>query len=150
MPGYRTHLVGGVAAYGITLCLLRSYCGSVFVGIEWFLFTLAGSLFPDIDTKSKGQKYLYFILLITIIILAIQRKFLIMAMLCVATFIPIIARHRGLFHKPGFVVGFPVAVAIIISLYAPAYQRVVFFDALFFIIGGLFHLFLDFGIRRRC
>ena len=74
MPGYRAHLVGGMAAYGITLYLLRSYCGSVFVGAEWMLFALAGALFPDIDTKSMGQKFLYQILLIILIILAIQQQ----------------------------------------------------------------------------
>ena len=151
MPGYRTHLVGGLAVYGLSLYLLRSYCGSVFVGAEWLLFTLAGSLFPDIDTKSKGQKYLYIILLMTIIILAIQRKFLIMAMLSIIAFIPIITRHRGLFHKPWFVIGFPASIALIIGLYAPGYRGVVFFDTLFFILGGLSHLFLDCClIRRRC
>jgi len=150
MLGYRAHLVGGLAVYGISLYLLQSCCGSIFVAAEWLLFALAGALFPDIDTKSKGQKYLYFILLITTVILAIQRKFLIVVMLSIAAFIPIITRHRGLFHKTWFVVGFPVAIAMIISLYAPAYKRVVFFDALFFILGGLSHLLLDFGITRRC
>ena len=58
MPGYRAHLAGGLTVYGITIYLLRSYCGSVFIAAEWMLFTLAGSLFPDIDTKSKGQKFL--------------------------------------------------------------------------------------------
>jgi len=150
MPGHRTHLVGGLAVYGITLYLLRSYCTSTFVAAEWLLFILAGSLFPDIDTKSKGQKYLYLILVITIIILAIQRKFLIMAVLSVAAFIPIITRHRGLFHKTWFVVGFPASIGVLVSIYAPAYTRVAFFDTLFFVLGGLSHLVLDFGITRKC
>lgn len=152
MSGYRAHLTGGLAVYGITIYLLRSYCGSVFLAAEWLLFTLAGSLFPDIDTKSKGQKFFYQILLIILIILAVQRKFLIMAFLSIAAIIPIIARHRGLFHKTWFVVGLPTVVALAIALYAPAYRKIVTFDALFFILGALSHLVMDFGwsaFKRR-
>ncbi|MFC1841805.1 metal-dependent hydrolase [Candidatus Dependentiae bacterium] len=143
MPGYRAHVVGGLAVYGITLYLLRSQCGSVFLAAEWLLFALAGSLFPDIDTQSKAQKIFYHILLVMLIILAIQRKFLMMGVVGIAAMIPIIARHRGLFHRPWFVIGFPSAVAAAIGLYAPAYARIIFFDALFFIVGALSHLFLD-------
>jgi len=145
MPGYKAHLLGGLAVYGITIYLLRSHCGSMFVAAEWLLFTLAGSLFPDIDTKSKGQMFLYQILLIILVILAIQRKFLIMTFLSIAAVIPIIARHRGLFHQPWFVVGLPTVTAIAIALYAPAYTKVIMFDALFFILGGLSHLVMDCG-----
>jgi len=145
MPGYRAHLVGGLAVYGITIYLLRSYCGSAFIAAEWLLFALAGSLFPDIDTKSKGQMFLYQILLIILIVLAIQRKFLIMAFLSIAAVIPIIARHRGLFHQPWFVVGLPAITALAIALYAPAYKKVIMFDAIFFILGALSHLVMDFG-----
>ncbi|MFC1842820.1 metal-dependent hydrolase [Candidatus Dependentiae bacterium] len=153
MPGYKAHMVGGLAVYGITIYLLRSYCGSAFIAAEWLLFTLVGSLFPDIDTKSKGQMFLYQILFITLIILAIQRKFVIMAFLSVAAIVPIIARHRGLFHKPWFVVSLPAVVALGVSLYAPAYTKIIVFDAIFFILGALSHLVMDFAwslFKRRC
>lgn len=144
MPGYRAHLTGGLVVYGLSIYLLRSFCGSGFLAAEWLLFTLAGSLFPDIDTKSKGQKFLYQILFVILIVLAIQRKFVVMAFLSIAALIPIIARHRGLFHRTWFVVGLPAIVALAIALYAPAYKRVVAFDALFFILGALSHLVMDF------
>jgi len=146
MPGYRAHLVGGMAVYGLTLYLLRSYCGSTFVAAEWLLFTLAGSLFPDIDTKSKGQKFLYQILLIILIVLAIQRKFVIMAILSVTAIIPIIARHRGIFHRWWFVIGLPAIVALIIAISAPQYTKIILFDAIFFIVGGISHLVMDFTV----
>jgi len=148
MPGYRAHLVGGVVAYGLTLFLLRSYCGSVFLVAEWLLFVLAGSLFPDIDTKSKGQKILYQILFIIMIILALQRKFIPMAAIGIFAIIPLVVRHRGLFHRFWFVVGLPLAVAIVIGFYAPAYSRIIMFDVVFFTVGAVSHLFLDFIIKK--
>lgn len=144
MPGYRAHLVGGIALFGITIYLLRSFCGSVFVGAEWLIFALVGSLFPDLDTKSKGQGIFYKILLIALIILAIQRKFLIMAFLGVAAVIPIVARHRGLFHSLAFIIVFAGSVGLTVLFYAPEYKYVVMFDAIFFIVGAISHLFLDF------
>jgi hypothetical protein len=143
MPGYRVHLAGGLVLYGITIYLLRSFCGSIFVAAEWLVFALVGSLFPDLDTKSKGQGYLYQILLIALIILAIQRKFLVMAFLSIAAVIPIIASHRGLFHSLAFIVGFATVVALIVLFYAPEYRYVVMFDAIFFIVGAFSHLSLD-------
>jgi len=148
MPGYRAHLVGGMAVYGITLYMLRSYCGSAFVAAEWMLFALAGSLFPDIDTKSKGQKFLYQILLVILIILAIQRKFVLMAILSVTAMVPIIARHRGIFHRWWFVIGLPLVVALIIAISAPHYTKIILFDVIFFIVGGVSHLVMDFTVSR--
>jgi len=144
MPGYRAHLVGGMVVYGITIYLLRSFCGTVFVAAEWLIFSLVGSLFPDLDTKSKGQGYFYQILLIAMIILAIQRKFLIMTFLGVAAIFPIIARHRGLFHSLVFIVAFAAAVGLIVLLYAPEYKYVVMFDAIFFVVGAFSHVSLDY------
>ena len=146
MPGYRAHLVGGLVLYGITIYLLRSFCGSIFVAAEWLIFALAGSLFPDLDTKSKGQGYLYQILLVALVILAIQRKFLVMAFLSIAAFIPLIVRHRGLFHSLAFIVAFAGAVALVVLFYAPEYKYVVLFDAIFFVVGAFSHLSMDFTV----
>jgi len=148
MPGYRAHLVGGVVAYGITLSLLVSYCSSVFLAAEWLLFALAGSLFPDVDTKSKGQKLLYQILFIILIVLALQRKFFPAAVISILAIIPLVVRHRGLFHRFWFVVCLPLLAAAAIGFYAPQYARIVIFDAIFFIAGAISHLFLDFVVRR--
>ena len=62
MPGYKGHLVGGAVAYGVTVYLLRSLNPTAITLVEWFVCTLAGALFPDVDTKSKGQKYFYSVL----------------------------------------------------------------------------------------
>jgi len=148
MPGYKTHLVGGLAVYGVTLYLLRSYCGSALVAAEWLLFCLAGSLFPDVDTKSKGRTFFYHILLGILIVFAVQRKFLAMGAVAIFALVPLITRHRGLFHQIWFVIGLPVIVAFIIGFYATGHTRIIMFNTLFFIVGAISHLFLDFGIIR--
>jgi len=149
MPGYRAHLVGGAVAYGLTLFLLRSYNVSVFLAAEWLLFCLVGSLFPDVDTKSKGQAILYKILFITMIVLALQRRFIPMGIIGFFAIIPIVVRHRGLFHKFWFVVGLAMAAAILIGFYAPEYSRIILFDTIFFTVGVISHLFLDFVVARK-
>jgi len=148
MPGYKAHLAGGAVAYGLTLYLLRGYCSSVFLTVEWLFFALAGSLFPDIDTKSKGQTFFYRILFIVLILLALQRKFFSVGVLSVFAIVPIISRHRGLFHKFWFVVGVSLVGAIAVSLYVPEYCKIIMFDTLFFIVGIVSHLILDLGFRR--
>src|SRR5438309_2217826 len=63
MPGYKGHLVGGTVAFGLLFFALVGVVvrqPSMLIAGEWLLFALAGSLFPDIDIKSKGQKYFYF------------------------------------------------------------------------------------------
>jgi len=148
MPGYRAHLVGGAVACGLTLFLLKSYCSSVLVAAEWIMFSFAGSLFPDVDTKSKGQKLLYRFLFITLIVLALQQNFMPMAVLSIVAVVPLVVKHRGLFHKFWFVVGLPVGVAGGLAMYAPSYAANVGFDTVFFVAGAVSHLFLDFVVKR--
>jgi len=65
MPGYKGHLVGGTVAYGLLFFGLVGVVvkqPSMLTAGEWLLFALAGSLFPDIDIKSKGQKYFYYVI----------------------------------------------------------------------------------------
>jgi len=148
MPGYRTHLMGGVLAYGFTLWLLKDSCNSLLLAAQWLLFALAGALFPDVDTKSKGQKMLYQILFIILVILALERKFFAMGVISILSLIPLIVRHRGLFHNFWFVLGLPAVVALLLSWYAPTHTRLILLSAVFFTVGGISHLFLDFVVKR--
>ncbi len=56
MANYRGHIKGGFVAFAlIILFALPHYHPSALTMLEWLLFTIAGSLFPDVDIKSKGQ-----------------------------------------------------------------------------------------------
>ncbi len=154
MPGYRTHLGGGVLAYSGALLVVCSYfiCKpTLFKALEWFFCTVLGSLFPDIDTKSKGQILFYQIVTLCLLLLLWKRKFVLFIWLALVAMVPVLANHRGIFHKPLFVIFVPFTSAALLAQWYPAAQKMLLFDALFFSAGALSHIFFDrvqTGIKR--
>ena len=148
MPGYKTHLIGGAVVAVPMICMLLSYAQSVTVVATWFVFALAGSLFPDVDTKSKGQKWFYRLVLVLLLALLFQNKFRLFVTLALFAAIPLVVNHRGLFHRLWFVVLLPLAVTIIFSWYLPHYSHDATIAMIFFIAGTISHLILDFGLGR--
>lgn len=148
MPGYKTHLSGGLIVFVCLLLVLNQYNPSPCTLLEWLAFTLAGSLFPDIDVKSKGQKWLYWFLFVLFICLFACKYYFVVSMLGIIALIPLLVNHRGLFHKPWFIVAVPASVVIAAYYTMPQYLTFVALDALFFCAGALSHLWLDLGLRR--
>jgi len=148
MPGYKGHLIGGVATYAVGLYLLNSMSPSYATMGEWLLCVLAGALFPDIDIKSKGQKLFYRFLLILFAFLLVSQRYQLLIFISIIAIVPMIVRHRGLFHKLWFVVGFPLLLALCLGAYFPIYRTVLLYDVLFFIAGAVSHLWLDVGLKR--
>lgn len=146
MPNYKGHVIGGLAVFSIGLLLVGNYHHiSLLTGIEWALCTLLGSLFPDIDTKSKGQKIFYRLLFIFLIFLTLQQKFQTATFMCLAGFVPLLVNHRGLCHNILFILGIPMLIFGYIFLFLPAYGLLVVGDIVFFTLGALSHLCLDRG-----
>jgi len=148
MPGYKGHLVGGAVAFSITYLVARAWCPSLVAAGQWLGCALAGSLFPDIDVKSKGQNYFYWVVLFALIIITIQKRFELLAMVSVLSVIPMLVRHRGIFHKLWFVIALPMGLWLGTSVYFPAVTQQLFFQTLFFVVGAISHLWLDLGFRR--
>ena len=149
MPNYKGHLVGGAGAFGILFFALRSSCNpSLFTGVEWFVFTLAGALFPDIDIKSKGQKYFYWAVLLLFTFLLLKKQFESMACFSFVIITPMLVKHRGIFHRFWFVVSMPLLVWSLVAVALPDYSSILFFNTLFFITGGISHIALDMGFTR--
>ena len=151
MPNYKGHLVGGCVTYAITLCavqMMRPVYFSFFTAAEWFACTLAGSLFPDIDIKSKGQKYFYWCILLLLLIVTFQRRFAELAVVSILAVTPMLVKHRGLFHRAWFIIAMPLAVWFVVTLHMPALRTSLLFDTIFFITGALSHLWLDLGFRK--
>jgi len=150
MPGYKGHLVGGAVTFGVALYAMQS-AGVVFTHVQaaqWFISALAGCLFPDVDVKSKGQNILYKLLLVLLIVLlayGYHRPFMVVS---IAAMVPMIVRHRGLFHRLWFVIGFPAVLSILLVSYYPAYESTIYYNALFFVLGAISHLWLDLGIKK--
>lgn len=148
MPNYKGHLVGALFCYVVTIFGLALTTWSFPVLMQALIFTCLGSLFPDIDTKSKGQKIFYFFGVIAVILLIMQQRYHLVACISVLGFVPLLVRHRGIFHNIWFctlLVGGFVAVC---SHIFPIHSQSILRNGLFFFLGLFSHLVLDFGLRR--
>ena len=149
MPMYKEHLLGGFVSGMIVLFFIANYVCyytiPVLTFLEWLLFALAGSLFPDVDIKSKGQKLFYWVIVTLILLTLFKGNLSLSIYLALFSILPMLVRHRGLFHCTWFIVIFPLVAAALASVYLPNYRYSLFYDASFFIAGALSHLLMDFG-----
>lgn len=148
MAQFKGHIAGGIIAWLLVGLIAFSYASSPAIAVSWLLWALAGSLFPDIDTKSVGQKLFYFAL-IPIYIVFILNGFIFGALLLAfASFVPLISHHRGLFHAWWFLIILPSGIALAVISFYPAIKSDALFALLFFIAGEFSHLLLDFGFKK--
>ncbi len=151
MPKYKTHLVGGIITFLLTMIIANYF--NYFKRLSWeqiftyFTLCILGSLFPDIDTKSKIQKWIYYPLFFVIIVAIFTKNWILLSFVSVIAFIPIIANHRGITHKLWFVVLVPLAPLSIFH-FNKTFLTYAFSCYLFFVIGAISHLLLDFGPKR--
>ena len=143
MPGYKGHIVGGIGIFLLLSYFLVPSEISIITKIECLLFALAGSLFPDIDINSKGQRLFYSLFML---ILAVCLKFgrwfacgVMSLILCV----PIIAKHRSIFHRWWFLTLIFVFAGFFLRTYAPTYWQISNWNLYFFAAGAYSHLLLD-------
>ena len=147
MPGYRLHIFGGLITFiGIAFLCSKLLCGTLPATInlfQWALFCILGALFPDVDTKSKGQGIFYKVMLFILIFLLWKKKWSLFVFLSFVSLVPVLSRHRGLFHRVWFVTTIPLTIAFIAGLSFPAYNTLFLSNAIFFICGALSHIALD-------
>ena len=149
MSNYKGHLAAGIFVYLLSIYfIVNSHYVSLSTGLEWLLFCLAGSLFPDVDIKSKGQKIFYWIVLILGTILLFNKRGQALLTLGVLAIFPLLVHHRGTTHRLWFVIVVPIIVAWLACKYWPTCSTIIMYDTLFFIVGAISHLWLDFGWRR--
>jgi hypothetical protein len=148
MPMYRTHLMGGLGVYIGLLLLLRALQPSALTACWWLVLALIGSIFPDIDIKSKMQKWTYTLLVIVLLCMALYKRFELIACVSILFFTPLVVHHRGLFHRAWFIVLLGLGIVSVTHSYAPAYSYAMVYDMLFFIVGAFSHLWLDMGFKR--
>lgn len=149
MPGFKTHAFGGTVLFGILVFAGVLYpCYSIPQLFVWFICTLLGSLFPDIDTKSRGQKLFYGLLAAVLIILALKHAYAALTSIALIAFLPLLTDHRGLFHKWWFlflVIG--GSTCGLLFLFPHAYSAILS-SAGFFAVGVASHLLLDMVVSR--
>lgn len=148
MPNYKGHLMGGAIAYALGLYLLYAYCPSLLIAAEWFLCALAGALFPDVDVKSKGQKYFYWVMVALIVVVAKSKRYDLLVFVSLFSLLPMLVRHRGIFHQLWFIVAIALGTWSLCTLYAPSAGSRLCYDLIFFVVGAISHLWLDLGWRR--
>lgn len=144
MPGYRGHVAGAAITWVIALFLtlfVRYVTG--LQALEWGAAALVGGLFPDLDIKSMGQKWLFRLLFLVSTILIACQRYQFVSIMMLAASVPLLVRHRGLMHSLSFITCLSVGVCIALGLYFPVYREVIFFDTVFFWLGALSHLILD-------
>ncbi len=149
MPGYKGHLGGGLVAYAIMLSVASTLVRPTpLVVVEWAAFCFAGSLFPDVDTNSHGQKLFARIGLVMFAALLLKKQFELIAYFSPLLLLPMLVKHRGIFHRLWFIFGFPALLAYLAIQHVPKYQMAILLDTAFFCAGALSHLWLDYGFRR--
>ena len=115
------HIVGGIAIWLVSAYLLRQYISSFPVLSLFFVCAVAGSLFPDIDVKSKGQKLFYGIMAPAYIFLFTQDQYALCFLVGLCALLPIMCTHRGLFHRWWFIVPFATLWGFAIVRMFPQY-----------------------------
>lgn len=148
MPNYKGHIVGGTLAFALLLYVLRNYNPSALTILEWYLFTIIGALFPDIDIKSKGQKLFYQIVFLVIIFLLVKQHVQAVAFISFIALSPLLVRHRGITHSLWFIALLSCVGILFALIHLPAYVSIIGFDTLFFFAGAVSHLWLDLGFWR--
>lgn len=143
MPSYRGHLVGGAAVYLGILQIIKSYEPSLSIVLQGFFFCMLGSLFPDVDIKSKGQKLFYMIAFLALCYFLLHQRFDLFIALSLLSTVPLLVKHRGLFHQTWFLIFISLSTALFIGSYNDDYSSWAMQNALFFLAGALSHIILD-------
>jgi len=151
MPGYKAHMGVGATVFVVTLIAVTHFVvphPHIAVTIQWFFCAILGSLFPDVDIKSQGQMLFYHIMAPTLLFLWWQQQMALFVWISFLALLPVLANHRGLFHRPWFIMIVSGGAAYLCGQSYPHYQKILFINALFFTIGAFSHIYLDRGVTR--
>lgn len=147
MPGYKGHIVGGLLIFFVLYGAMRSYIEPD-AAVWLFVATMVGALFPDIDTKSKGQKWFYRIFFLVLIALLVLQQFIFFAVLTLLIGLPLVVDHRGLFHRLWFIITLAGVGVALLDWYQIMPIRDALLPAFFFIAGAASHVVLDIGLLQ--
>jgi len=152
MPTYKGHVIGGVATFIVTLITVTSILSYAKPTPRELLFgficCIAGSLFPDIDTKSVGQRVFYSLMAIPVTYSIIAHQWQMLAVTSVVGLLPLLSSHRGITHTLWFVTLVPLSLTMLIIRLHPPLTNLLWVGSLYFIAGAVSHLVLDFGLVR--
>lgn len=149
MPNYKGHVCGGIAAYSFAIFGMYVMCGFVHFtflhGVICLFCTLFGALFPDVDTKSRGQRYFYQLLCVILVVYICKKHFIAVSICALLAIVPLLSRHRGIFHQAWFLIILTIGIVAGILKTGICSISYVYHGAFFFLVGAFSHLFLDFA-----
>lgn len=146
MPGFKAHLFGGALFF--LLALAAVLWAGMYRPDQQTLMLLAviallAALFPDVDTDSKGRVLFYGALLSIYLVLMIQGRFRLAAVLGFCALLPAVAHHRAWTHSWWAMLLVPLPIIILpVAFYDRSLASVLpFYGAA--VTGYLSHLVLD-------
>lgn len=140
-----THILFGILVSVIIILVFFGRMTHKFIGMA-LVCAVAGSLFPDIDTRSKGRTLMYYIMIPAYVFMIYYRQIMMCLLIICVAFLPLLCVHRGLFHRLWFI-GLLIAIFSLSLMYIfPHCFYQIFSGTLFFLIGAISHLCLDFWL----
>lgn len=143
MAGYKTHIAGALL-----------FCGFLYMFPFWdplpwpgktacVLIAVFFGLWPDVDTKSKGQLIFLTIFVVVDSILILRREFERAAYLGLLIVLPVMARHRGWTHQWLAMLLIPAGLFLIALKYSGASPHDLLPYLLAALLGYASHLVID-------
>ena len=152
MPGYKTHLAGGLITYLLVYKITTMLHVVRSPDLKHHLFfvglTLLGSIFPDIDVSSKMQQLFWMASLVALPSALFLNKFHLFIGIGVICLSLLFIHHRTLTHRFWFITLLPLAGALFFATQYPSHKRLFLSACIFFATGAASHLILDRGIKR--
>ncbi len=159
MAGYRGHIAGGTVFTGIYIAVLSALAvlpPLVALGSGSIASTVAAllgvgvvfSLWPDVDTNSKGQDLFYGAAFIVDLVLILLGAYHLAAYFGLIALLPIVGKHRGWTHSFWAMIVVPLPFVIVPYLAGQDLWRPwLLYGAA--VVGIFSHLWLDGLVRRR-
>lgn len=144
MPGYKTHLIGGLGAFFVTTMIINSIV--ILTPKEQLFYlvcSLIGSIFPDIDIRSKMQRLFFIVVTGALTCTLWMNKTSLFLILSACVLLVNIIRHRTITHQLSFLTIMPLFFALGgIYVYRLPFNLMMR-SCFFFITGCLSHIILD-------
>ena len=146
MPGYRGHLLGGLALsggalFGAVFFKLIPYEPKTLLAL--LCISLLASLFPDVDTDSKGQNLFYSLLAALDLGLMIKGLYKWAAILGFCAMLPALGHHRGWTHTWWAMLLIPMPIIVLPMLFYGVEMEKLLPFYLAAVVGYFSHLLLD-------
>jgi len=143
MPNYKAHLAVGFLTYVGVINLIPSHYYATDMIADGLLLCLIGSLFPDVDVKSNGQKIFYSLLAVLMIHLVMLKAWFWLSLVALMAIVPLLVRHRGIFHNILFLLFLGLLFALGAQCFTYDRMSLILCNSLFFTVGCVSHVLLD-------